>query len=88
MSSPRDRGTPVVIHRSLTDEILLGGVPRTLALFNGTIGASLGIGGGAYYILPIFIITHMVLARIHKNDSQYLECLRRHFYINRGYYRA
>lgn len=88
MNKQTHKGTPVVIHRSLTDEILLGGVPRTLALFNGLIGASLGVGGGAYYIIPIFVISHMIFAQIHKRDYQYLECLRRHFYINRGYYRA
>lgn len=83
----RNRGTSVTIHHSLTDEIMLGGVPRNMAIINATVGAALGIGGGAYYIIPFFVLLHFIFSRLHKNDDLYLVCLRRHYYVNR-YYRT
>jgi type IV secretion system protein VirB3 len=37
-------GFEVPLHRSLTEPILLGGAPRTLAIANGTLALSLGLG--------------------------------------------
>jgi type IV secretion system protein TrbD len=34
--------TPV--HRALTEPILMGGAPRSIAIVNGTLAAALGIG--------------------------------------------
>ena len=34
--------TPV--HRALTEPILMGGAPRSIAILNGTLAAALGIG--------------------------------------------
>lgn len=73
------------IHRSLTEDILLGGVPRDYALINGTIGAALGIGGGSWYLIPLFLVIHIGLAYITKNDTQFIDCLRRHFYHKKYY---
>lgn len=43
-SSGRLEGFEARIHRSLVDPILLGGAPRSLAILNGTVAASLGLG--------------------------------------------
>jgi type IV secretion system protein VirB3 len=37
-------GFEVPLHRSLTEPILLGGAPRTVAIANGTLAAALGLG--------------------------------------------
>ncbi len=37
-------GFEAPLHRSLAEPILLGGVPRTIAIVNGTLAAALGLG--------------------------------------------
>src|SRR3546814_21172792 len=37
-------GFEVPLHRSLTEPILLGGAPRTVAIANGQLAAALGLG--------------------------------------------
>ena len=37
-------GFEVVLHRSLTEPILLAGAPRSFAILNGTLAASIGLG--------------------------------------------
>jgi len=50
----------VVVHRSLTEPILLGGAPRSIAILNGTLAAALGLGlrlwiaGLAFWIVAQF----------------------------------
>lgn len=79
------KGYIIPIHKSLTEEMMIGGVPRDLAIMNGAVGVSLGLGGRAWYIIPIVIFIHICLAYAHKNDSQFLLCLRRYFYQKKYY---
>src|SRR5699024_8359929 len=46
MSTPEEfaLGFEVPLHRSLTEPILLGGAPRTVAIANGTLAAAVGLG--------------------------------------------
>jgi len=37
-------GFEAPLHRALTEPILLGGAPRTVAIANGTLGAAIGLG--------------------------------------------
>ena len=37
-------GFRVAVHRALTEPILLGGAPRSIAILNGTLAAALGLG--------------------------------------------
>ena len=37
-------GFTVPVHRALTEHILLGGAPRSVAILNGTVAAALGLG--------------------------------------------
>ena len=37
-------GFSVPVHRALTEPILLGGAPRSIAILNGTLAAALGLG--------------------------------------------
>ena len=44
MSEQHPAGFEVPLHRSLTEPILLGGAPRSIAILNGTIAAAFGLG--------------------------------------------
>ena len=37
-------GFDAPVHRALTEQILLGGAPRSVAILNGTLAAALGLG--------------------------------------------
>ena len=37
-------GYEVALHRALTEPILLAGAPRSFAILNGTLAASIGLG--------------------------------------------
>ena len=37
-------GFTAPVHRALTEPILLGGAPRSVAILNGTLAAALGLG--------------------------------------------
>ncbi|MBR0727074.1 VirB3 family type IV secretion system protein, partial [Bradyrhizobium manausense] len=37
-------GFVVPVHRALTEPILMGGAPRSVAIVNGTLAAALGLG--------------------------------------------
>ena len=37
-------GYEIPLHRALTEPILMGGAPRTVAIVNGTLTAALGLG--------------------------------------------
>ncbi|MCP4739487.1 MAG: conjugal transfer protein, partial [Bosea sp.] len=37
-------GFEAPVHRALTEPILMGGAPRSIAILNGTLAAALGIG--------------------------------------------
>jgi type IV secretory pathway TrbD component len=85
MSDNNIPGYHIPIHKSLTEEIHLGGVPRDFAIVNGAIGGALGIGGGSWYIIPLFVFVHICLAYAHKKDAQFIDCLRRYFYHAKYY---
>ena len=44
MSVSAPAGFEVPLHRSLTEAILLGGAPRTVAIANGTLASAVGLG--------------------------------------------
>ncbi len=71
-------GYEIPIHRSLTDQILLGGVPRSIAILNGSVGAALGLGAQSWFVIPICLVVHVLAMVATKKDPQFFDCLRRH----------
>jgi len=76
-------GFTIPVRRSLTEPILLGGVPRTAAILNGTLAAALGLGlqlwllGIIYYVcahtLCVFFASLSVTSNIRvisRDESQ------------------
>lgn len=80
-------GFEIPIHRSLTDEIMIAGVPRTLAIMNGSIGFSLGMGAHAWYVIIICVIFHLVAVVLTKKDPKFFDCLLKHIKF-KSYYSA
>jgi len=70
-----DDGFEVPIYRSLVEPILYAGVPRKLALINGTMTAAFALGAQSLIAIPIGVVFHIVLARLTKIDPNFLGTL-------------
>lgn len=70
-------GFSVPIHRSLTSHLMMGGIPRKIAILNGTVIISFLLGAQNLWALPIGIISHLILVALYRKDSDILEVLRR-----------
>lgn len=67
------------VRRSLTEPILLGGAPRSLAIINGTLAAALGLGLRLWLAgLLIWLVGHMAAVYAAKRDSAFVDVVRRH----------
>ena len=72
-------GFEVPLHRSLTEPILLGGAPRTVAIANGTLAVALGLG--LHLWLPgiaFWLVAHALAVRAARSDAQFVPVLARH----------
>lgn len=67
-----------IIHRSLTEEMTVGGLPRTLAYALGSLGATMTISLQMPFLAPIFIAAWIALYRVCKKDPMRISCMRRH----------
>ena len=73
------REMEVPLYRSLTEPILIGGAPRSVAILNGTIAAALGLGlqmwlGG----LVLWVAGHTLAVLAARHDPQFADILSRH----------
>ena len=51
------------VHRALTEPILMGGAPRSIAIVNGTLAAALGLGLRLWLAgLLLWFVGHMAAA--------------------------
>ena len=72
-------GFEVPLYRALTEPILLGGAPRTLAIVNGTLAAALGLGLRLWIVgLLVWIIGHGLAVAAARKDVQFAEVISRH----------
>ena len=72
-------GFEVPLHRSLTEPILLGGAPRSIAIVNGTLAAAVGIGMQLWLPgLALFVIGHTLAVWGAKLDPQFMDVFARH----------
>ena len=75
-------GFSVPVHRALTEHILLGGAPRSLAILDGTLGAALGLGLRLWLVgLLIWAVEHFAAVWTAKRDPLFVEVGRRHLRI-------
>jgi len=71
-------GFQAPIHRSLTQVIMIAGVPRELAILNGTLTAALVLGLHSFLGVPVGLVLHIFSVAVSKRDPQFLSTFRRH----------
>ena len=72
-------GFEIPLHRSLTEPILLGGAPRTVAIANGTLAAAVGLGLQLW--LPgifLWLVGHALAVWGVRQDPQFMQVFARH----------
>jgi type IV secretion system protein VirB3 len=80
-------GFAVPIHKSLTRPLLLAGVPRQLAIINGTVAAATTLGLQSLYALPVCILVHLIAVALAKKDPYFFQIILRHI-RKKSYYRV
>ncbi|WP_299211520.1 VirB3 family type IV secretion system protein [uncultured Tateyamaria sp.] len=80
MTDPTDiPGFTAPVHRALTEPILLGGAPRTIAIANGTIAAAVGLGLRLWLVgLVLWTVGHLIAVYVAMRDAQIADVARRH----------
>ena len=72
-------GFEVSLHRSLTEPILLGGAPRTVAIANGTLAAAVGLGLQLWIPgVVLWIVGHSLAVWGARVDPQFMQVFARH----------
>jgi type IV secretion system protein VirB3 len=72
----------VLVHRALTEPILLGGAPRAIAIMNGTLAGAVGLGLRLWLAgLAIWAIGHLAAAWAARRDPLFVDVVRRHLRI-------
>jgi type IV secretion system protein VirB3 len=75
-------GFSVLVHRALTEHILLGGAPRSLAILNGTLATALGLGLRLWLVgLGLWAVGHFAAVWAAKRDPQFVDVVRKHLRI-------
>lgn len=79
-------GFMIPVHRALTTPLMMAGVPRNIAIINGTITAALGLGLHCLWAIPLGIVIHAVARLAARQDPMYFEVLRSHIKQHTYYY--
>lgn len=75
-------GFVVPLHRALSEPILLGGAPRSIAILNGTLAAAISLGLRLWVAgLLIWLVGHGVAVWAAKRDPLFVDVVRRHLRI-------
>jgi type IV secretion system protein TrbD len=79
-------GYRIKLHNSLVTPIMIMGAPRQFAILNWTLCAALVLGLHAIYLLPLFVILHVVVVVLAKKDPHFFDVFLRHL-KQKKYYR-
>ena len=75
-------GFSVPVHRALSEPILLGGAPRAIAIFNGTLAGAVGLGLRLWLVgLAVGAVGHLAAVWAAKRDPAFVDVVRRHLRI-------
>lgn len=75
----RPDGFELVLHRSLTEPILIGGAPRAAAILIGTLSAVLALGLRLWLAgIVLWVIGHSAAVWLAKRDPAFVEVAIRH----------
>jgi type IV secretion system protein VirB3 len=79
MTVPLPQGFEVPLHRSLTEPILMGGAPRTVAISNGTLAAAVGLGLQLWLLgIALWIVGHSLAVWGARLDPLFMQVFARH----------
>ena len=70
-------GFEVPVHGALTKQIMLAGVPREIAIINGTLTAAMVLGMHSWVGIPVGLGLHVLAAAMAKRDPQFFEIFKR-----------
>jgi type IV secretion system protein VirB3 len=71
-------GFTAPVHRSLSEPILLGGAPRSVAIINGTLAAAIGLGLRLWLVgAGLWLIGHLLAVWAAKHDAAFVDVMRR-----------
>lgn len=71
-------GYRIKLHNALVTPILIAGAPRKFAILNGTFCAAMVLGLRAIYLLPLFVLFHIIAVVFTKKDPYFFEVMLRH----------
>lgn len=72
-------GFEAPLHRSLTEPILLGGVPRTVAIVIGTLAAAVGLGLRLWLPgIALWLVAHALAVWATRVDPHFMAVFGRH----------
>lgn len=78
-STDKIEGFEVPLHLSLTQPVLLGGVPRAFGILNGTTALVLGLRLHVWWLgFPLGIVLHAVALVLTRHDPDWFEIFRSH----------
>ena len=67
------------VHRALTETILLGGAPRSVAIANGTLAGAIGLGLQLWLPgLVLWLVGHALAVWGARLDPQFMQVFARH----------
>lgn len=69
----RPEGWEIPCHRSLTEPILLGGVPKALAQYLWLLGLSIAMALHQLWVLPVFFALHLGCAAVTRWDPHFFQ---------------
>ena len=72
-------------YRSLTEQILLLGAPKSILSINGAILFLFVVDFNFWWIVPVNIFIHFLCIYLAKNDQQFFDCLREYIH-KKNYY--
>lgn len=79
MANASPEGFEIAFHSSLSEPVTLAGVPRMIAVLNGTLTAVLTLGLQVPAIgLPLGFAVHAACYGLNKRDPYFFDALKRH----------
>jgi type IV secretion system protein VirB3 len=77
-------GFRLPLYRSLTEQILMAGAPKSVIVLNGTVMAFFILSMHFFWIVPLNIVVHFGAIYLTKKDDQLFDCLK--VYIHKKNY--
>jgi len=78
-------GFRLALFKSMTEQLLMAGAPRSVVVLNGTMAVILIFILHAWYIFPFNLIVHFGAVHLTGKDDQFFDCIKRYIH-KKSYY--